>query len=130
MKNRPTYFTLMEVVVALFILAGAVTATMYLLSGSARRTRQAESFRNEAQMLANAIEFFMLYPPNASIDQKFFPYEGMNVKCSYDVPELPEEFEAEIDNRKLVRMTVEITDDHGKFIEKIAIDRIVEAEKL
>lgn len=62
-KSNRRNFTLLEVCAALMILAGAVTVTMYVLSGSAWRLQRAERFRTENHRLANAVEFFMLYPP-------------------------------------------------------------------
>lgn len=129
MARRNKCFTLLEVLVALAILAGAVTVTMYAMTASARRVQRAERFRLESQTLANAVEFFLLYPPGASIDKRFFPYENMQVQCTYEEPELPEGIEREISGRRLVTMTVEITDDSNHTISKIDIDRVVEADR-
>lgn len=130
MAKRIKHFTLLEVLVALAIIAGAVTATMYVMTASARRVQRAERFRMESHRLANAVEFFMLYPPGASMEEKFFPYKDMQVECTYEEPELPEEVDREIDGQRLMLMTVEITDDNNDSVAKISIDRVVEADKL
>lgn len=129
MAKRTKYFTLLEVLAALAILAGAVTATMYAMTASARRVQRAERFRQESQRLANATEFFLLYPPGTSMEQKFFPYDGMRAECVYEDPELPDEVEREISGRRLVTMTVEIIDDNNQTVSKIDIDRVVEADR-
>lgn len=130
MRRTKHGFTLLEVMTALAILAMAITATMYVMTASARRVRRAEQLRQENHRLANAVEYFLLYPPYSSIEKKFFPYDDMNVHCSYDEVELPDDFEAEINNRRLMMMTVEITDERGKPVTKLSIDRIVGVEKL
>lgn len=130
MAKRIRYFTLIEVLAALAILAGAVTATMYAMTASARRVQRAERFRMNSSRLANAVEFFMLYPPGTAIEEKFFPYKDMQVQCTYEETELPDGIEAEIGEQRLVLMTVEITNDNNETAEKISIDRIVEAGKL
>lgn len=122
-------FTLVEVCAALAILAAAITATMYVLSGSAWRLQRAERFRNENQQLANAVEFFLLHPPGRDIEQKFFSYPGLRAECHYEEAELPEGMELEIDSHRLVKMVVELYDDHGSVINKISLDRIVGVEK-
>lgn len=116
--------------VALAIIAVAVTATMYVMTASARRIQRAERFRTESHRLANAIEFFMLYPPGTSMEEKFFPYKDLNVECTYTEPELPDEVEREIGELRLMIMTVEITDDNNDTVSKLSIDRIVEVDKL
>ena len=91
MAKRTKYFTLLEVLIALAIIAGAVSATMYVLTASARRVQRAERFRIESHRLANAVEFFLLYPPGTAMEEKFFPYPNLNVECTYAEPELPDD---------------------------------------
>lgn len=129
--NKAGYriFTLIEVLVALFIFATAITATMYAMSASARRMRFAREARMESQRMANAIEFYLLYPPGVSIEQKFFPYEDMGVDCRYEEPELPDEMEKEIGTQRLVTMIVELKNNAGQTISELSVDRIIEAEQ-
>ena len=126
MKIERRNFTLLEVCAALMILAGAVTVTMYVLSGSAWRLQRAERFRTENHRLTNAVEFFLLYPPGRDIEQKFFPYRDMRVQCRYEEAELPEGMEIEIGKQRLEKMTVELFDEQGKTVTQISLDRIVE----
>ena len=125
-KSNRRNFTLLEVCAALMILAGAVTVTMYVLSGSAWRLQRAERFRTENHRLANAVEFFMLYPPGRDIEQKFFPYQDMRVQCRYEEVTLPERMEVEIGNLRLERMIVELFDEHGEIVNQVSLDRILE----
>lgn len=125
-KSNRRNFTLLEVCAALMILAGAVTVTMYVLSGSAWRLQRAERFRTENHRLANAVEFFMLYPPGRDIEQKFFPYQDMRVQCRYEEVTLPEGMEVEIGNLRLERMIVELFDEHGEIVNQVSLDRILE----
>ena len=108
---------MLEVCAALMILAGAVTVTMYVLSGSAWRLQRAERFRTENHRLANAVEFFLLYPPGRDIEQKFFPYRDMRVQCRYEEVE------------RLEKMTVELFDEQGKTVTQVSLDRIVEVSQ-
>ena len=126
-RIRRCSFTLLEVCAALMILAGAITVTMYVLSGSAWRIQRAERFRTENHRLANAVEFFMLYPPERDIEQKFFPYPDMRAICSYEDADLPDGMEKIIDNMQLKKMTMELVDQQGKNIISVSMDRIVEA---
>ncbi len=126
MAKQTKFFTLLEVLVALAIIALAVTATMYVMTASARRVQRAERFRIESHRLANAVEFFMLYPLGTAMEEKFFPYKNMSVECNYTEPELSEGVEPEIGEQRLMTMTVEIT---GEITAKLSIDRIVEADK-
>ena len=125
-KSNRRNFTLLEVCAALMILAGAVTVTMYVLSGSAWRLQRAERFRTENHRLANAVEFFILYPPGRDIEQKFFPYQDMRVQCRYEEVTLPEGMEVEIGNLRLERMIVELFDEHGEIVNQVSLDRILE----
>ena len=125
-KSNRRNFTLLEVCAALMILAGAVTVTMYVLSGSAWRLQRAERFRTENHRLANAVEFFMLYPPGRDIEQKSFPYQDMRVQCRYEEVTLPEGMEVEIGNLRLERMIVELFDEHGEIVNQVSLDRILE----
>ena len=129
--NRRTEhaFTLIEICAALAILAAAVTVTMYVMSGSAWRLQRAERFRNDNQQLANAVEFFLLYPPGRDIEQKYFPYEGIRAECRYEEVELPENMEAEIDSRRLMKMIVELYNEQGTITNEVSLDRIVEVER-
>lgn len=126
-RIRRCSFTLLEVCAALMILAGAITVTMYVLSGSAWRIQRAERFRTENHRLANAVEFFMLYPPERDIEQKFFPYPDMRAICSYEDADLPDGMEKIIDSMQLKKMTVELLDQQGKSLASVSMDRIVEA---
>lgn len=128
-KTERRNFTLLEVCAALMILAGAVTVTMYVLSGSAWRLQRAERFRTENHRLANAVEFFLLYPPGRDIEQKFFPYRDMRVQCRYEEVELPEGMEIEIGSQRLEKMTVELFDEQGKTVTQVGLDRIVEVSQ-
>ena len=117
---------MLEVCAALMILAGAVTVTMYVLSGSAWRLQRAERFRTENHRLANAVEFFLLYPSGRDIEQKFFPYRDMRVQCRYEEADLPEGMEGKISNQRLEKMTVEVFDERGKTVMQVSQNRIVE----
>lgn len=128
-KYKLHLFTLVEVLVALFIFATAVTATMYAMSASARRMRFAREARTESQRMANAVEYYMLYPPGTSMEQKFFPYEDMGIDCHYEEPELPDEMEKEIGAQRLVTMLVELKNKDGQTISELSVDRIVEVEQ-
>ena len=130
MRKSSKNFTLIEVMAALAIFALAIVPFLSALSTSARRLTDAERTRYQTQCLANAVEFFLLNPPEASLDKKFFPYEDVNVVCHYEEPILTDdEMELEIGNQRLVRMVVELRDNSGNKITGISIDRIVEASQ-
>lgn len=126
MKNRlKTCFTLVEVVIALAILAIGVLAAMSLLASSRDRSFKASNQWKEQHILSQAVEYYMLAGPVDKIPEEFFPYDDYSVSCEYVDPEdLPDGVDSRNGNWKLVTMHVTLRKD-GDMVRKIAIDRIV-----
>jgi Tfp pilus assembly protein PilV len=127
MKTKKHIFTLIEVLVALTILTMGVASLLLLISSAGRRVEKAKNKWRKNHLLAQAVEYYMLYPPNTEIDKRFFPYEDYSVNCTYDSPQLPEGLTEQIDNKRLTAMKVDLFDKDGKEIDHIVVERIVGA---
>lgn len=127
---KPQYksFTMVEVLVSLAILLIGIGGFLLLMSAASARMERSLSFRRNHHQLANAVEFYLLYPPETVIEPRFFPYEGVSINCIYSEPNLPENMESEIGLKKLVLMTVTLSDSTGNEIAGISLDRIIRAE--
>ncbi len=117
-------FTLIEVVVAMLILTMGVTSMLMLIAASTRRTGKAVDVWRKNHLLAQAVEYFMLYPPGTEIDRNFFPDENYTVSCNIISPDLPEDVEEQIGGQRLIAMHIEIRDRDGKLVDSITMDRI------
>ena len=135
MKPKLVYhqncFTLLEVVVAIAILAmGAITALQITAAGT-RRMNTAVKRRNIQHMLSQAAEYYLLAGPKAEIPQKFFPFEGYTPSCEVGMPDISEDIKTDSSsNWNLVKLTIRITDNNGKVVGAIEMDKILRTEDI
>ena len=123
MKNS---FTLIEIVVALGILAISLGGLLQLsISSQLKVSRAVETWEN-VHMVTQAAEYLLLHDEETTeIPPEFFPYPGYEILCSYDDAEgLPEEFENLTGQIPLKQCRIELirTSDH-KTLETIIVDR-------
>jgi len=129
--RRYSWFTLIEVVVALAVLSLGIMAGMSLIAASRDRTMKAATQWREQHILAQAMEYFMLADAGAGIPDEFFPYRDYSVVCEYAPPQgLPDDVPLQLPGWKLNTMTVSLRDNYGKVIRKISVDRIVKDGEL
>lgn len=119
-------FTLIEIVVALGILAVSIGGLLQLAITSQLRISRAAEKWNEMHMLTQAAEYLLLHGEDITeIPAEFFPYEGYEINCSYDDAEgLPEDLNNLTGQVPLKQLKIELirTRDH-KTVDSIIIDR-------
>ena len=128
-RGKLSFFTLIEVVVALGILGLSITGLLSLLIVSQKRIATSYEKWEQMHMLAQAVEYFMLMGEDpGGIPEEFFPYKGYRITVSYeDVSD--EQVPADYGNLlgqlplKCMVVTLEREGD-GKELDRIRIDRI------
>ena len=121
-----THFTLIEIVVALGILAISLGGLLQLsISSQLKIGRALETWEN-MHMVTQAAEYLLLHDEETTeIPPEFFPYPGYEITCSYDDAEgLPEELENLTGQIPLKQCRIELirTADH-KTLETVIVDR-------
>ena len=124
--NRRT-FTLIEVVVALGILAVGIGGMLQLAVSSQLRVANAMEKWEQVHVATQAAEYLMLMDEETTeIPEEYFPYENYTLNAYYDdADDLPEEFngiEGQLPLKKLVIELVRESD--GKTVETVIIDRL------
>lgn len=119
-------FTLIEIVVALGILAISLGGLLQLaISSQLKISRAAEKWQ-EMHMLTQAAEYLLLHnEETVEVPADFFPYPEYEINCVYDDAEgLPEELENLTGQVPLKQCRIELirTRDH-KTVEYVIIDR-------
>ena len=131
MKNTINFkisFTLIEVIVAMAILALAVVGILsYSVQASNRMGKAGLKWQRE-HMLAQAVEFYLLSGPNENITDEFFPYPDFRAVCEVTEPKLPDEVEDEIGTWKLVTLKISIQNDKGETIDSVSVDTILQKD--
>ena len=122
------FFTLIEVIIAMAILALAVVTLLSYSVQASNRMRKAYKRWNEEHMLAQAVEYYLLAGPKDDIPQEFFPYEDYRATCEIIEPQLPDEVEDENASWRFVTLKISIYDSSNKEVESINVDQILQAE--
>lgn len=126
--RHSTLFTLMEVVVAIAILAmGLITALQIVATGTKRINRAASDWKIQ-HMLSQAAEYYLLAGPLEAIPEEFFPFEGYHASCTLDTPDISEDIETEFRDWRFVKLIISVTDDNGNEVGKIEMDKILRKE--
>ena len=119
-------FTLIEVVVALGILALALAGLLQLLTASqGRLARTMEKWR-ETHMLIQAAEYCLLQKGEdpGSVPVDFFPYDGYTANCTFrDAENLPETYTNIVGQIPLKACEIELVRQRdGKTVDSIIVD--------
>ena len=79
-------FTLIEVIIAIGILAISLASLFQIIASSRARIAKAEESWHTMHMLTQAAEYVLLHRADVidSIDRDFFPYRDYRVDISYD----------------------------------------------
>lgn len=127
-RRRVSPFTLLEVVIAVAILAAGVVSYLSLAGAAQRRLEKARTRWRHFHMLSQAAEYYLMLgfddpePPGADV----FDYPGYKVICTFEEPEgIPDEFTGLGGQARLKRCVLELvrTAD-GATVERLDIDRI------
>ena len=80
-------FTLIEVIIAIGILAISLASLFQIIASSRARIAKAEESWHNMHMLTQAAEYVLLHSANAdvdSVDREFFPYRDYQVNIIYE----------------------------------------------
>lgn len=80
-------FTLIEVIIAIGILAISLASLFQIIASSRARIAKAEESWHNMHMLTQAAEYVLLHGGNSnvdSVDREFFPYRDYQVNISYE----------------------------------------------
>ena len=124
-------FTLVEVVIATFILAVSATVAVEMTSSAHLRTYNAESEWAQEHLLSLGCEFYLLFGHEAEFPADKLP-EGYSISCELQEGVIPDE---ELDEEKfdpfrgwvLGEYTISLYLEN-ELISSITVDKIVPAE--
>lgn len=123
-----TKFTLIEVVVALTILALGLSTSLALATIAKQRMfRAQEKWRNQ-HMLEQAAEYYLLNPGSNDIDQRIFPYKDFYAACSVEPceDELPDDIDNLSGSWQLSTAKIKVLEREGsKEVKSVNVDLIM-----
>ncbi len=130
MTNKKTlFFTLLEVTVALAILAMGLTGLLSITAASKKRASSGYDKWFHQHLIAQAAEFYLLNGPDETPPNIIFPYENYSVTCSIEsVDNLPEDMENTLNDWQLVAYKITLSDENG-VLESINVEKIVKYEE-
>lgn len=123
-------FTLLEVVIAIALLALSFVSAMGITVTAAKRMMKAVSRWEEQHMLNQAVEYYLLAGPKANIPQEFFPYEGYRAECTVEPAELPEDVESEVGAWRFVKLKITIYNEENQPVNSLIMDKFFRAEDI
>ena len=133
MRGRRSFFrksfTLLEVVVAIAILAiGAVAALRITASGTKRMNHAVRGWEVQ-HMLSQAAEYYLIAGPAETIPEEFFPFEGYQATCEIGEPDVSEDVRIDLDSGwGLFKLTIRIFNDEGAEVGRMEMDKILQTE--
>jgi len=129
-KNKKT-FTLLELIVAISILAISLVGAMSMSTSSKKRINKAFTNWNKQHMLSQAAEFYLLAGANAQIPDEIFPYENVSVSCNIsENSSLPQNVDNISGDWMLSTYNIELTNSGGNNLKTIKIDKILNKNEL
>lgn len=128
MKHLSHIFTLIEVVIAIAILALGLVAALSLSSSSSRRIEKSFNAWKSQHMLAQAAEYFLLAGDDKHIPSEIFPYNGVSASCF--VSEVKEEDSTVKlqEDWSLKTFDIKIS-ENGKIISEISVNKIIKEKR-
>ena len=128
MKYRHHLFTLMEVVIAIAILALGLVAALSLSSSSSRRIEKSFKAWKTQHMLAQAAEYFLLVGADKHIPGEIFSYEGASASCFLTDAEEESNTEKLQEDWSLKAFNIKIS-EKGEIISEISVNKIIKEER-
>lgn len=130
MNNRKSKFTLVEVAIAIGILALGIAAAMGIIGAAKQRMNKAESQWRRQHALTQAAEFLLLAPPDTMLPRTIFDYPDFTAAINYSPPEnLPENVPSNTVGWQLSALHINLIDKNGKQVDSIVIDRLLHGGK-
>ena len=126
-------FTLIEVIIAIGILAISLASLFQLIASSRARIAKADEEWHNMHMLTQAAEYVLLHRADVvdSVDRDFFPYRDYRVDISYDEvtdEQIDDDFKSITDQLPLDLCTIELISlkSSGKeTVGRLEIERII-----
>ena len=127
-------FTLIEVIIAIGILAISLASLFQIIASSRARIAKAEESWHTMHMLTQAAEYVLLHRADVidSIDRDFFPYRDYRVDISYEGEvtdeQIDDDFKSITDQLPLDLCTIELISlkSSGKeTVGRLEIERII-----
>lgn len=126
MRSRRRHFTLIEVLIALAVLALGVLTGSQLLFAARERSRLARTQWEEQHVLAQAAEYFLLAGIDEAIPGRFFPFPDYRVEVLNAPPAgLPPGVPERKNGWQLTTLQIELRDREGRVLRELAIDRLL-----
>jgi Tfp pilus assembly protein PilV len=130
MNNRKSNFTLVEVAIAIAILAMGIAAAMGIIGAAKQRMSKAESQWRRQHALAQAAEYLLLAPPDTPLPRTVFDYPEFTVTISNSSPEnLPENVPFDLAGWQFSALHINLIAKDGKLADSIVIDRLLRGGK-
>ena len=128
-KSRKS-FTLMEVVIAIAILALSLVAAMSMSYSAKKRIDKAYKNWKTQHMFSQAAEYYLLAGANSNIPDNIFSYEDIEVNCDIQECEnLAEDTDTNSGQWFLGTYHIELK-NNGKELKSIKIDKIINKNAL
>jgi prepilin-type N-terminal cleavage/methylation domain-containing protein len=132
LHKKASLFTLIEVVVALAILAIGLSTIFYIFSHSTKNIQQAQKIWANQHLMNNLTEWYLLMGEDERYPSELLP-DGYQGRCQLEIYEdAPEkapafiyEGDGKINGWFLGKYTIELFDDRGNLIQKSEIEKIV-----
>ena len=126
-------FTLIEVIIAIGILAISLASLFQLIASSRASIAKADEEWHNMHMLTQAAEYVLLHRADVvdSVDRDFFPYRDYRVDISYDEvmdEQIDDDFKSITDQLPLDLCTIELISlkSSGKeTVGRLEIERII-----
>ncbi len=119
-------FTLIEVIVAVAVLAVGLMSAMMLCSLSKSRMDKAYNSWKIENVTSQAAEYYLLAGPGTSIPENIFPYDDITTSCTIGQPEmLPSDIKQQNGQWSLVNYDIQVRKNNGDLLKELKIDKII-----
>ena len=130
MARRCRAYTLVEVVVAVAVLAMGVISAMGLAGMAKNRIDKARRLWQNQHMLSQAAEYIFLAGPDSDVPREVFPYDGVSVSCSVGPPEnLPDSVPSENQQWRLSAIKIEVSGRRGEKVASVVVEKLTRDDK-
>ena len=128
--NKRRCFTLLEVVLAMAVLALGLLAGLSLQGSAMRRTQRAMADWEQQHLLAQAAEFYLLAGPKAEIPATLFDAPGWQAQCrAAPATNLPPGVAAQAGGWQLTELTISLS-ENGVPVRSLRLEKWIPQDEL